>query len=273
MQRIINALVQHRNLILYIVPTFISLLFLNGRSRFHQKHMQRYGMYFSQGLNDFSNTIGNYFRLKKINEMLLAENKKLKEKELKSNNIPLYPSILKTKKRFPYKVKEANVIRNSYLNQINYILIDKGYEDGIKKEMAVLSNQGIVGIVKSVSDHYSSIVSILNQDLKINVRLKKSNTLGSLSWKGTGTTDFVIEDVVQNAQLAVGDTIVTGGMSSYFPFGIPLGKITSFEKNTTSGYYSINAKLFDDPTTLYYVYVVEHLDQEEINTLYKETIK
>jgi len=273
MQRILNALVQYRNLILYLVLLGVSLLFLNGSSQFHQNHLERYGLLFSQGLHDFSNSIGNYFRLKKINETLLAENMKLKERELKSNNIPLYPSILKTNKRFPFKVKEANVIRNSYLNQRNYIIIDKGAVDGVKKEMAVLSNQGVVGIVNSVSDHYSSIVSILNQDLKINVRLKKSNALGSLSWKGTKTTDFKIEDVVQNAQLSIGDTLLTGGMSSYFPYGIPIGKISAFERNATSGYYTISAELFDDPSLLYYVYLIEHTDLDEINTLTKDINK
>ena len=62
---------------------------------------------------------------------------------------------------------DANVIKNSYLNQRNYLIIDKGHEDGITSEMGVISDQGIIGVVKSVSKNYSSVISILNQDLKI----------------------------------------------------------------------------------------------------------
>ena len=73
-----------------------------------------------------------------------------------------------------------------------------------------------------------------------------------------------------NAQLDKGDTLITGGMSSYFPVGIPLGKISEFERDVQSGYYTISTELFEDPSQVYYVYVIENLDQKEINELKNE---
>ena len=185
----------------------------------------------------------------------------------------LYPNDLKVEKRFPFKVKAANVIKNSFLNQRNFLIIDKGYEDGIVSEMGVISDNGIIGIVKSVSKHYSSVISILNQNLKINVRLKNSLAFGALSWKGTNPKDFQIDDVVMNSSLQDGDTIITGGMSSYFPLGIPLGIISSYESNTKSGYYKINASFFEDTSQVYYVYVVENKDIEDIKKLKKDILE
>lgn len=267
MQRILNALVQFRNPLLYFVLLGVSLLFLNGNSSYHRNYMEEYGLYFSQGLSKISYRVRNYFQLRKVNEELLQENELLKKLKLQSNRIPLYPIDLKAKRRFPFKVSAANVIKNSFLNQRNYLIIDKGSADGIKAEMAVISDQGIVGIVKSVSQHYASVISILNQDLKINVRLKNSKAFGTLSWKGTNPFDFKIEDVIANATVIEADTLITGGMSSYFPLGIPLGKITKLESDTQSGYYNISASLFEDPSQVYYVYIIENTDIEEINTL------
>ena len=69
------------------------------------------------------------------------------------------------------------------MNQRNNLIIDKGSVDGIKNEMGVISKNGIIGIVNSVSKNYSRVISILNQEIKINVRLK-NNALGSMYWKG-----------------------------------------------------------------------------------------
>ena len=130
--------------------------------------------------------------------------------------------------------------------------------------MGVISKNGIVGIISAVSKNYSSVISILNQDIKINVRLKKTNALGSMFWRGLNPLEFKIDDVVNNVSFKKGDTIITGGMSSYFPYGIPLGEIVDFESNSQNGYYSINARLFEDPSLVNYVYVLSNEDREEI---------
>ncbi|MDA0985402.1 MAG: rod shape-determining protein MreC, partial [Bacteroidetes bacterium] len=175
--------------------------------------------------------------------------------------------------RFPFKIKKATVLKNSFQNQRNFILINQGSSHGIRPEMGVISNNGIVGIVHSVSKNYANVISILHQDLKINVRTTKSPAFGSLVWKGGSPLEFKIEDIVTNANLHVGDTIITGGMSFYFPLGIPIGQITHLEKNEENGYFSIDAQLFNDPSQVYYVYVLENQDFEELESLQKNIIQ
>lgn len=273
MQRIFNALIQYRNAIIYLILLCISLLYLNSNSNFHQSQLEKYGLYFSQRIYSLSYSVSKYFNLKKINSALFEENRKLKELELRSKSVSLYPKDYYSVRRYPFEVKKGNVIKNSFLNQRNFIIVDKGMSNGIKPEMAVISDRGIIGIVKSVSENYSSIISILNQDLKINIRLKKSDAIGTLSWKGINPLEFQIEDIVRNTNIQIGDTIITGGMSSYFPVGIPLGKIIDFEDNSNVGYYTINVKLFEDPSLIYHVYIIENKDLEEINRLQENTLK
>jgi len=103
MQRIVEALIRFRNPISYLILLGLSIVFLNGRSNFHQNHLEKYSLYFSQNIYSFSHRIENYFNLKKINERLLKENKILKDLQLKSNELKLYPSNQKLKKRFHSK--------------------------------------------------------------------------------------------------------------------------------------------------------------------------
>ena len=81
---------------------------------------------------------------------MLEENERLKIDELISSEIPLYPDALKKPKRFPFTVKKAHVLKNSFQNQRNYLTIDIGSIDGVEPEMGVISNSGIVGVVHSV---------------------------------------------------------------------------------------------------------------------------
>ena len=161
------------------------------------------------------------------------------------------------------------MLKNSYQNQRNFLTLNIGSDDGIQPEMGVISKNGIVGVVHSVSKNYSNVISILNKDLKINVRTNKNPAFGSLVWSGASPLEFKIEDIVSNAKLSLGDTLITGGMSSYFPLGIPIGKITKLNKIKGSGYYSIDAILFNDLSQIYYVYVLENTDFHEIKSLQK----
>jgi rod shape-determining protein MreC len=106
--------------------------------------------------------------------------------------------------------------------------------------------------------------------LKINVRATKSPAFGSLVWSGKKPHEFRVEDVVSNANIKIGDTLITGGMSSYFPLGIPIGKITRLDKIEGSGYYSIDVELFEDLSQIYYVYVLENIDFQELQSLQKK---
>ena len=136
--------------------------------------------------------------------------------------------------------------------------------------MGVISNNGIIGVVHSVTDNYANVISVLHQDLKINVRATKSPAFGSLVWSGKKPHEFRVEDVVSNANIKIGDTLITGGMSSYFPLGIPIGKITRLDKIEGSGYYSIDVELFEDLSQIYYVYVLENIDFQELQSLQKK---
>ena len=100
--------------------------------------------------------------------------------------------------------------------------------------------------------------------MKINAKFKKSNVFGSLYWLGDNPNEMQLEDIASINSVQIGDTLVTGGMSTYFPEGIPIGTVKSFELPENGGYYDIRIGLFNNMTDLEYVYVIGNKNREEI---------
>ena len=100
--------------------------------------------------------------------------------------------------------------------------------------------------------------------------MKKSSTLGSISWDGKNPKIVKLNDIPLSSSIKVGDTIITGGMSFYFPKGIPIGEIIDYDNSSLEGYYEIDILIFNDFSSLSNVYVIDRSDNEEIKDLLYE---
>ena len=267
MQSIINSILKNRNLIIYLFLSFITINYLYNNSSAHYSGFGKIGTFISGSTSSISSYINTYFKLRQENNKLIEENLELKKKESqfidKSDTLDISESKID-------KIIGAKVILNSINKSKNIILIDKGEINGITKEMGVISSEGVVGIIKNITDNYSSIVSLLNTDLKINAILKNSSTIGSISWNGLDPRVVQLNDIPLSSSIKIGDTIVTGGMSFYFPKGIPIGKIEDYENTSLEGYYSIDVSIFSDFSSLSNLYILQRTDNDEIKSLLNE---
>ena len=263
MQSIINSIVKNRNLIIYLILSFISFSFLYNNSSLHFNEFGKISTYLSATSSKFSSSINSYFNLKSENEKLINENLQLKKMESKYRFTQINEDTLKS-------INSAKVIVNSINKSKNIIIIDKGKLDNINLEMGVMSSEGVVGIVKSVTNNYASIISLLNTDLKLNAILKNSSTIGSVTWDGLNARILKLNDIPLSSSLKVGDTVVTGGMSFYFPKGIPIGKIINYDNNSLEGYYEIDIEAFNDFSSLSNLYILNRTDNNEIQSLLDE---
>jgi len=260
MQSIINSILKNRNLIIYLILSFITFSFLYNNSSLHYNELGKISTYLSATSSKFSSSINSYFNLKKENEKLINENLQLKK--------------IESKYRFNQdtlnSINSAKVIVNSINKSKNIIIIDKGKLDSINLEMGVISSSGVVGIVKNVTNNYASIISLLNTDLRLNAILKNSSTIGSVTWDGLNAKILKLNDIPLSSSLKVGDTAVTGGMSFYFPKGIPIGKIINYDNSSLEGYYEIDVEVFNDFSSLSNLYILNRTDNNEIQGLLDE---
>jgi rod shape-determining protein MreC len=207
--------------------------------------------------------ITQYFNLKKENQLLLEENSRLKMVAFSQENFVPVDSLLEYK----YDLYPSLVYKNSYALPNNYLTLNKGQNDSIKEDYGVITSKGIVGIIDATSKNYSRVLSILNTNSRVNVKLKKTNYFGILSWDGKSPEITQLKDVQDLVKLSIGDTIVTSGYSSTFPPNIPVGSIDSYRLNDTEDLYIIDVKLFNDMRNLEHVYIIKNIDINELEAL------
>ena len=263
MQSIINSIVKNRNLIIYLILSFITFSFLYNNSTLHFNELGKISTYLSATSSKFSSSIISYFNLKKENEKLISENLQLKKMESNYKYTQIIEDTLNS-------INSAKVIVNSINKSKNIIIIDKGKLDSINLDTGVISSKGVVGIVKNVTNNYASIISLLNTDLRLNAILKNSSTIGSLTWDGLNARILKLNDIPLSSTIKVGDTVVTGGMSFYFPKGVPIGKIVNYDNSSLEGYYEIDVEIFNDFSSLSNLYILKRTDNNEIQSLLNE---
>jgi len=273
MQQIISFLYKNKYFILFLLLESFAIFFTIQSHSYHRSKFINSANFLSGGVYNKINNFKEFLLLKDENTRLAEENVQLKnllnqvDKNVTQQNTKEIDTINFNQK---YRYVSAKVINNNYRKNNNYLTINKGKSSHIHSDLGVINSKGIIGITKSVSNKYATVLSILNVNSRINVKLLKSNHFGSLSWDNKDFNTVQLLDLPIQANLKIGDTIVTGGKSTIFPEGIPVGIIKDF--NTKNNNYDfINITLFNDMSSIGFVEVITNLDKEEIKNLEEKT--
>ena len=272
MQQLINFLAKRKYIFLFLFIQLITLWLTIQNKDYHKATFINSTGNFVGSIYSKVNNLDKYLDLHEENTKLIEENAKL-HSMLKSSMIEVGKSIkshsdtnaLKIVQK--YQFTEAEVINNSFRRRNNHITLSKGLKNSINNGDGVVTSNGILGVIESTGDNYSSVISILNKNLQVNAKLKNSNYFGSLSWPGKDRRKFLLSDIPKEAQLSLGDTIITGGYSTIFPEGIDIGIIEEFEIPENQNYYNIVVKPFLDYANVKSVYVIHNLQREQIKDI------
>jgi len=219
------------------------------------------------GVYNSISSFRSYLYLREENTLLAQENVELRNLLLKRVvSKTLIKDSLNQKFNQKYKYTTAKIINNDFHKQNNFLTLNKGENDHISPDMAVLNAKGVIGITTNTSDNYTSAISVLNTNFKLNARFKKTNYFGTLIWDGSSKKEVQLVDIPRQAILKLGDTIVTGGRSSIFPEGILIGHVSNIEQKQNR-YKKIDVTLFNDITNLTNVYIVSNLHKIEIQKI------
>lgn len=175
-------------------------------------------------------------------ETLKEENRKLKERNdelsaklinyevILSENSILKEHVNLTASYPDYDVIVADVISETVSNWEEVILINRGEQDGIKPEMAVVAEEGLVGYVTSVTSNTAKVVTILDPGATVSARTTR--TRDSLTCKGNSSLSsenkIKVNKIPTGLTLIEGDRIETSGLGGKYPKGIPIGEIVKF---------------------------------------------
>tara|TARA_B100002052_G_C15758725_1_gene541272 strand:- start:42 stop:779 length:738 start_codon:yes stop_codon:yes gene_type:complete len=208
-------------------------------------------------------SIKDYFRLKKLNDQLLEEQKNLinQIENLKKNSVS---DLLKIDSiESTHIITQAKIVKNTWQKKNNFLTVDKGKSDQISTYLAVANNNNLVGMTHTISENFTTVISLLNTNWKVSAKIKHSGHYGTLNWKGREFNMMELVDIPKNAPIKIGDTIVTSGYSNTLPEGLHIGVVEDYHIEEKTNFLKISVKLFTDFTSIQHVYIIDSKDQEE----------
>ena len=269
MQQILSFFFKNKNTLLFLLLELIAVIFTIQTHSFHKSKFVNSANFITGGIYNKINNVKEFILLKKENIRLAEENVELKTL-LKLQGISdstISTTVIDTiNYHQKYSYIAAKVINNEYRNSNNYLTLNRGASNGVRSDLGIINSKGIIGITKSVSNRYATVLSVLNVNYQINVKLVKSHHFGSLSWDSKDYRTVQLLYLPIQASIKIGDTIITGGKSTIFPEGIPVGTIKSFNTNNNN-YENISVTLFNDMSAISYVEIIDNLDKKEIKNL------
>ena len=215
------------------------------------------------------NEVTKHFHLSTTNRRLEWENKQLRERLKES----LYRenkgeiTINDTAFKQQYTYIPATVINNTYDKRNNYMTIDIGSNEGIKRGQGVISSKGVVGTVHNVTDHFAVVRTVLTKNINIDVMLAKGGAFGLLKWDGLNPRRVSITGISNDMRIKIWAEVVTRGGSGIFPRGIPVGKVRTRKSMEGKPLWDISVLLAEDFRNIQHVYVVKNLMLEELQQL------
>ena len=212
------------------------------------------------------------FQLDRLNQELQAENARLQERLRAYERRDVEEEELARmaeREAGAYRYTPATVVKMSRNRTHNYIILNKGSEDGVHPQSGIISDLGVVGVVEAVDRHFSYGLTLMNPDMSIGARLGNSQLVAPLSWNGRSSGRAIMRDLPPHIDVAPGDTVRTSGFSTIFPPDIPIG-ITGGSRIVDGSTRQVDVDLFQDFSKLRYVTIVENLDRTVITALEAE---
>lgn len=271
MRNLIAFISKHNFFFLFFLLEVICFTLLIRNNNYQKAGFINSANKLAGSIYETNSEISGYLHLKKTNELLSKENAELRTHSLQSY-MKVYTKIKSVKDtvyKQQYTYISAKVVNNTTNKRNNYITINIGFKQGIKPDMAVISSSGIVGIVKAVSENFSSVMSFLHKNSKVSSKLEKDGSFGPLSWEGDDHKYATLKDIPTHVRIKKGDAVVTSAYSATFPEGVPVGTVDSFERKQGEYFFTVKVLLATDFKKLDYVYVVNNMLKEEQEQLEK----
>jgi len=253
------------NLAVFIVLEIAALQMVTHNAVLQRVWVARGAHVFMGKVWGASQNIRSYFSLSATNRELSEENFRLMQELEKTRGRLREARVegLDTLCRPGFSMIAAEVVKVSRNKQHNYLILNRGFEDGIQEKSGIITPNGVVGIIDAVSAHHAFAFSFQNSDISISARLGDEGGSGLLVWDGIRSNGAVLKEIPLQYRFQKGDTVYTSGHSLLFPPDIPLG-IAGEAKVVNGATNEIAVRLFQDFSAIRYVSVVHNDAFDEI---------
>lgn len=253
MRNLLDFLARHNHWFVFVLLEVISAVLLFKYNSYQGSVWFSSANAVSGRVYEASAAVGQYFSLVTVNRQLTQRNvylerevARMAQEHAEATADSSYLQRLQNNQTNHYRLVPARVVSSSLDRLNNFITIDKGEADGVKKDMGVVCGTGIVGIVYLTSAHYSVVIPVLNSKSNISCSIRGRGYFGYLHWMGGVPDEAYLDDVPRHARFRIGDVIVTSGYSSVFPPGMLVGKVMRVYNSANGLSFRLRIKLTTD---------------------------
>ena len=253
MRNLLDFLARHNHWFVFVLLEVISAVLLFKYNSYQGSVWFSSANAVSGRVYEASAAVGQYFSLVTVNRQLTQRNvylerevARMAQEHAEATADSSYLQRLQNNQTNRYRSVPARVVSSSLDRLNNFITIDKGEADGVKKDMGVVCGTGIVGIVYLTSAHYSVVIPVLNSKSNISCSIRGRGYFGYLHWMGGVPDEADLDDVPRHARFRIGDVIVTSGYSSVFPPGMLVGKVMRVYNSANGLSFRLRIKLTTD---------------------------
>lgn len=256
------------NLAVFILLEIASLYLITHNAPLQRTWVARAGHAFMGSVWGSTQSLRSYFSLAGTNRALAQENQQLLSELISAREKlqRLKVDSLQMEVAPGFSLIPAEIVVSSRNRQHNYLILNRGYADGVKDKSGIITPRGVVGIVDAVSEHHAFVFSFQNSDVSISARLGGEGSQGILVWDGITSNGALLKEVPLHYRYQPGDTVFTSGHSVIFPPDIPLGLVGD-SRVINGSTNEISVVLFQDFKALRYVGIVHNNSLNEIEEL------
>ncbi|MBQ2520549.1 MAG: rod shape-determining protein MreC [Paludibacteraceae bacterium] len=258
MQNLLKILLRYSNFLVFIVLEVAAFLLIGFNNPYPHSSLLSTANDAVAWQHETVSEINGYFSLRHQNELLAQENAALRNE---------LSAIDSTEHGAALHYTSAKVVQMTTDELHNYLTINRGSKDGIRRGQGVRNGDGVVGIVRTVGRNYSVVLPIINTRTNLSCRFAKNDYIGTLQWDGKDSRFAMLTDVAAHMVVNQGDTIITSGLSPVFPEGIPVGIVENSVLKEGDSYHTIRVRLYTNFKRLKYVEVIQNADQNELEDL------
>jgi rod shape-determining protein MreC len=258
MRTLLKILQRYSNFLVFLALEVAAFMLITRNNAYPRSSMLSTANSIVAWQHEQVSAISDYFHLHEENEDLIRENTELRNQLSAMESAFTGDSI---------RHMDAKVVQMTTDRLHNYLTINRGRRDGIVRGQGVRNANGAVGIIRTVGRNYSIVIPLIHTQTNLSCRIAKNGYISTLQWDGKDSHYAQLADVALHVEVQKGDTIVTSGLGTVFPEGIPVGIVENCSIREGDTYYTIRVRLEVDYRRIRFVEVIQNGHQQEMEEL------
>ena len=255
MRNLWKLIVRHHLILTFMVCQGFALAWFFSSHGHPRGQWVRTSLQVNGAWNEYVSDMSQLTGLAHQNEQLLLENAQLRSALLKAQQ---FDNPLTTGSVQGHAIVPAEVIRSTTHLSANYLIINKGQNDGVQAGQGALHAGFVVGKVVETTATNALLLPLIHTGMEWSARLGKLGPVGRLLWDGKHTQTAYLEDIPRSISVAAGDTVFTSGFQGIFPAELTFGFVASTTPEQDGEFQRIQLQLGAPFQALRYIHVVDN---------------